>query len=89
MKFKIKYVDEVELFLSKYNDTRCLANFLSFSLFGLSNMRYIKSKRLSKVGGNLIFSTTLSLALYLLSTGFAEANIEVLAFRVAIIPALT
>ena len=40
------------------------------------------------MGGNLIFSTTESLASYFELTGFAAAKIAVLAFKVQMIPAL-
>ena len=42
---------------------------------------------LSNVGGSLMFSMTLSRALYRDSTGFAEARMDVRAFRVAMMPA--
>lgn len=49
---------------------------------------YIRSNLDNKVGGRLMFSTTVFFLLYLLSTGFAAAKMAVLVFREATIPAL-
>ena len=48
----------------------------------------MRSKRDNKVGDKLMFSTIDNFGLYRDSMGFADAKTEVLAFKVAMIPAL-
>jgi hypothetical protein len=54
----------------------------------LSSIKYNKSKRDNKGGGKLTFSGTERSISYFELIGLAQAKIEVLAFRVVIIPAL-
>ena len=66
---------------SPYNDTIWFANLLSFISLCLSNIKYIKSKRLKSEGGSLIFCITLNFGSYFECIGFALAKIAVRAFN--------
>jgi hypothetical protein len=64
-----------------------LASLLSDASLCLSRTKYIRSNLDSKVGGNLILSTTDNLGSYLELIGFAAAKIAVLALSEQIMPA--
>lgn len=91
----IKFVDRPSvLFIAgrsasegkEYRDTIWFASLLSEASDWWSRTRYIRSNLESRVGGNLIFSTTDLCGLYLDSIGLAAAKIAVLAFKVQMIP---
>lgn len=66
----------------------CWANSISDSWSGLSKRIKIRSNLLNRAAGILRLSWGDLFLLYLPNWGFAAANIEVLAFKVVVIPAL-
>ena len=71
-----------------YRESRCRASLRSLVSFGLSRIKKIRSKRESRVGGRLMFSTTDCVGSYLELMGLAEARTAVRALREQMMPAL-
>jgi hypothetical protein len=65
----------------------CIANSISLALLATSSKTKIKSNLESKAAGRLIFLCGVYFLLYRPYNGLAAAKIEVLAFKLVVIPA--